>query len=87
MTTLTRPAAEKQIEYTMIDLLRSIAPEVDYERLDHTTNLQEALDIDSFDFLNFLIGLEGAMGVSVPEADYGQLVSLHDIVVYVAARV
>ncbi len=87
MTTLTRPVAEKQIEYTLIDLLRAIAPEADYEALDHAVNLQEALDIDSFDFLNFLIGLESAMGVSVPEADYGQLVSLQDIITYVAARI
>ncbi|HRQ36791.1 MAG TPA: phosphopantetheine-binding protein [Chloroflexota bacterium] len=87
MTTLTRPVAEKQIEYTLIDLLRAIAPEADYEALDHTVNLQEALDIDSFDFLNFLISLESAMGVSVPEADYGQLVSLQDIIAYVVARI
>lgn len=87
MTTLTRPAAERQIEYTLIDLLRVIAPEADYEALDRSANLQEALDIDSFDFLNFLISLESALGVSVPEADYGQLVSLHDIINYVAARV
>ena len=47
-------------------------------------DVREALDIDSFDFLNFLIGLNEALGVEIPEADYGKLVSLNDITTYLA---
>src|SRR3712207_8954836 len=36
-------------------------------------NVRETLDIDSFDHLNFLIGLHEALGVEIPEGDYGQL--------------
>jgi acyl carrier protein len=44
------------------------------------------LDIDSFDHLNLLIGLNEELGVEIPEADYGQLSTLEDIIRYVAAR-
>lgn len=75
-----------QIRETLLQLLGTIAPEADFERLDANANLTEALDIDSFDFLNVLIGLEEMWGVAVPEADYGQLVSLNNIVDYMAVR-
>ena len=34
-------------------------------------NIRETLDIDSFDHLHFLIGMHEALGVEIPEADYG----------------
>jgi acyl carrier protein len=78
--------SREQIKETIINLLGSIAPEVDYDMLDPKANLQETLDIDSFDFLNLLIGLNAALGVEIPETDYRQLVSLNNIVAYLAAR-
>lgn len=87
MTTMTPPIlTTEQIRDTFIQLLGGIAPEANFETLNPNANLTETLDIDSFDFLNFLISLEETMGVTVPEADYGQLVSLNDIVNYVAGR-
>jgi acyl carrier protein len=64
-----------------------MAPEADLSTLDPHANVRETLDIDSFDFLNFLIGLNDALGVEIPEADYGQLATLADIVAYLRARV
>ncbi len=66
--------------------MAGIAPEADLDALNPTLNLREALDIDSFDFLNFLIGLDSELGVAIPEADYGQLISLNDLIAYLAAR-
>ena len=78
--------SREQIKETIINLLGTIAPEVDYDTFDPNANLQETLDIDSFDFLNLLIGLDKALGVEIPETDYKQLVSLNDIVAYLVAR-
>lgn len=75
-----------QIRNTIVEILKTIAPEADYDSLNPDAKLQETLDIDSFDFLNLLIGLDEAVGVSVPESDYGQLVSLNDLVNYVTVR-
>lgn len=56
--------------------LRQIAPEANLEALSPTENVREALDIDSFDFLNFLIGLHETVGIEIPESDYDQLTTL-----------
>jgi len=49
--------------------------------------MREALDIDSFDHLNFLIGLNEELGVDIPEGDYGQLTTLADVMRYLSVRV
>jgi acyl carrier protein len=84
MTTVA--VSKEQLVETIIGILQNIAPEADYDGLDPKANLQEALDIDSFDFLNLLIGVDEALGVSVPEADYGQVRTMDDLVSYIAAR-
>lgn len=38
------------------------------------------------DWLNFLVGLHGRLGVDIPEADYRKLVTLEDLLAYLAAR-
>ena len=50
--------------------LKKIAPEANPADMKGGENLREALDIDSFDFLHFLIGLHDSLGVEIPEADY-----------------
>ena len=85
MTTLQ--TKNDELKGTIFTILGGIAPEADFETLDPTVNLQEALDIDSFDFLNFLIALNDELGAEIPEADYGQPVSLNDIVNYLSVRV
>jgi acyl carrier protein len=78
---------EAQIKEAIFKSLRHIAPETDPEGLAPNQNVREALDIDSYDFLMFLVGLDEALGVEIPEADYGQLITMDDIVKYLAARV
>ena len=66
--------------------LGAVAPEADLGALDPDANLTEALDIDSMDFLNFVIALHGELGVDIPEADYAQLRSLGAASRYLAAK-
>ena len=47
--------------------------------------MREGLDIDSFDHLNFLIGLHERLGVDIPEKDYGKLNTVNEILNYLAA--
>ncbi len=53
--------------------LSRIAPEADLEELDPNVDIHEELDIDSMDFLNFVVDLEAATGVDIPERDYPHL--------------
>lgn len=77
---------EADIRQSIFAVLRTIAPEADPQKLDPAENLREALDIDSFDFLNLLIGLHEKLNVEIPEADYGQLATLNDLVRYLSAK-
>jgi acyl carrier protein len=77
---------EAQLREAILQALFSVAPEAEGEPLDPAANLRDQLDIDSMDFLNFLVALKDTVGVEVPEADYAQVASLDDCVRYVAAR-
>ena len=77
---------EAEIRSAIIDSLRRIAPESDPATLRPSANVREALEIDSFDFLNFLIALHGKLGIEVPEADYGKLTSMDAMVHYLMAK-
>ena len=49
--------------------------------------MRDQVDLDSIDWLNFLLGLHGALGVDIPETDYAALVTLDDLVAYLRTRV
>lgn len=66
--------------------LAEIAPEADLETLEVDVDLHEQLDIDSMDFLNFVIGLNQVTGVDIPEHDYPQLSTLGGCVAYLVAH-
>jgi acyl carrier protein len=78
--------SEEELKAVIYNGLRKVAPESEPSALGAGQNLREVLDIDSFDFLSFLIGLHEALGVEIPEADYGKLGSIEGLVAYLRAR-
>jgi acyl carrier protein len=66
--------------------LGGIAPEADPAAIDPKVDLREQLDIDSMDFLNFVVAVHDATGIEIPEADYPRLLSLDGAVAYLVAR-
>jgi acyl carrier protein len=78
---------EDQITRIIFNILRQIAPESDPAALAPNENIRRALDIDSFDALNFFIHLHEELGVNIPESDYGQLNTLSEMLHYLSARV
>jgi acyl carrier protein len=76
----------KEIQEILENILAKIAPEADLANLAENENLRERLGIDSFDFLNFMIAINEALGVEIPEADYGKLLSLKDLLSYIESR-
>jgi acyl carrier protein len=77
---------EDQIKQVIFKILRQIAPESDPSALAPDENIRRALDIDSFDALNFFIHLHEELGVSIPESAYGQLNTLAEMVRYLSAN-
>ncbi|MDO9218639.1 MAG: phosphopantetheine-binding protein [Lacisediminimonas sp.] len=77
---------DAQLRSTVVATLLSIAPEVDPALLGDNRPLRLQVDLDSMDWLNFLIGLSRQLKVEIAESDYGQLVTLQDLLDYLRAR-
>jgi len=77
---------DTELRATVVAALSSIAPEVDGEELVDTRPLRRQVDLDSLDWLRFLVVLHERLGVDIPEADYPRLVTLADLVGYLRER-
>jgi len=66
-------------------VLHQVAPEADIDDVGEGETLQEALDLDSIDFLNFVVGLHEETGLEIPEHDYPQLSSVEGCVAYLTS--
>ncbi|HEX6053189.1 MAG TPA: acyl carrier protein [Gemmatimonadaceae bacterium] len=66
--------------------LARIAPEVDAAAIRPDAPLREQIDIDSMDFLNFMIELHRELGVEVPETDYAHFATVDSAVAYLGAH-
>jgi acyl carrier protein len=77
---------DEELRVTILATLRSIAPEVEPDELVANRSLRSQVDLDSMDWLNFLLGLHRKLGVDIPEADYARMVTLDDLTAYLAGK-
>ncbi len=73
---------ESEIKALVAEILGGIAPEADLGTISDDEDMRLALDLDSMDFLNMIVGLHERTGVDVPESDYPKLFTLAGIVDY-----
>lgn len=79
-------ADRQTLAATVMTLLRAIAPELEPDALDFAKPLRSQVDLDSMDWLNFLISLSERFGVKIPEVDYARLVSFNDVLDYLTGK-
>lgn len=77
---------EEQIREAIFAVLKGIAPELDPGTLEPDRPLRDQVDLDSMDFLNFILGLHKKLGVQIPETDYRKLFTLDDLLAYLKAK-
>ena len=73
-----------EIRKVVLAELKHIAPEL--EDVVPAKPLRDQVDLDSMDWLNFLVGLHQKLRVDIPEADYRKLTTLNALVAYLAAK-
>jgi acyl carrier protein len=75
-----------EVRNTVITALARVAPEIDPAAIDADAPIRRTYDLDSMDFLNFIIALHKALGVTVPEQDYTKLATVNGATEYLMAR-
>lgn len=75
-----------RLKAEVLRCLARVAPEADLDALAPQARLREELDLDSVDYLRFLMLLHEVSGVEVPESDYAQLATLEGCLHYLELR-
>ncbi|MBI2765897.1 MAG: acyl carrier protein [Chloroflexi bacterium] len=75
-----------ELRAAVLASLGDIAPEADLAGLADDDDLRDELDLDSMDFLNFIIGIHERTGIDVPERDYSRLGTVGAALAYLAAH-
>lgn len=76
----------RDIDAAIIGALSAVAPEVQPDGLDPDRPFRDQIELDSVDFLGFVLGLEKRLSLKVPELDYPQLSTLDGCRVYLRTR-
>lgn len=76
-----------EIKAAVLESLKAVVPEMDAASLKPNKSLRDRLDVDSMDFLNYVVGLHEALKIDIPEADYPKLATLDGAIAYVAEHV
>ena len=74
----------EEIRKVVLAELKRIAPEL--EEVQPAKPLRDQVDLDSMDWLNFLVALNERLRIEIPEADYRKLGTLDQVVEYLAAK-
>ena len=75
---------QDEIRQTVLQALTSIVPEADPASIEPDLEFREQLDMDSMDFLNFVIALNQRSAIPIPEADYPKLFTMRGLVDYLS---
>jgi acyl carrier protein len=57
-------------------VLADIAPEVDPTTVDHAVDLTEQLDLDSMDYLSWMLAINKATGIEIPQRDVSRFLTI-----------
>ncbi|MCW5632867.1 MAG: acyl carrier protein [Rubrivivax sp.] len=75
-----------ELQQALLAALGEIAPEVDLAALQPQRPLRQQVDLDSADWLNFLVVVHERLGVEIPDAEAGRLRTLEQIVEFCLPR-
>jgi acyl carrier protein len=77
---------EEELKQTLLKMLKTIAPDTEPERLQPDDNIRTTLEIDSFDYLQFIVGIDEKLGIETPEEDYGKISTLRSLIDYLMVK-
>ena len=75
-----------QAKTIIFDVLADIAPEIDPATIDHRVDLTDQLDLDSMDYLTWMLGLGKATGIEIPQRDAARFLTIDGAAGYLVAK-
>ncbi len=77
---------QQNIQQIIIEAIQEAAPEIEQEDINMDEDIREECDLDSMDFINYLIALKKSTGVSIAEGDYSQVNTFNKMLNYLSAQ-
>jgi acyl carrier protein len=71
-----------ELRNAILETLTGIAPEIDAAALAPAKPLRDQVDLDSADWLNFLVALHAKLGIDIPDTDAARLTTLEKVIDY-----
>ena len=71
-----------EMRAVVLEVLADVAPEVNPVNIDPDVDFTEQLDLDSMDYLTWMLGINKETGIEIPERDYPKLMTLDGAVEY-----
>ena len=82
---MSTPSSEDDTRSQVLRLLGEIAPEADTTSLRPDVSFRDQLDLDSMDFLNFVVALHKEFHIEIPESDYPKYMTLNGCLAQLSA--
>lgn len=82
---MSTPSSEDETRSQVLRLLGEIAPEADTTSLRPDVSFRDQLDLDSMDFLNFVVALHKEFHIEIPESDYPKYMTLNGCLTQLSA--
>jgi acyl carrier protein len=77
---------QQSIQQQIIKAIQQVAPEIEQDDIDMDEDIREECDLDSMDFINYLIALKKSTGVSITEGDYPQVNTFNKMLTYLTEK-
>lgn len=77
---------EEEIRTAYIEELTGVAPDIGPDEIADDAHIQDDLELDSMDILNFVTALHERLGVDIPEPDYPRIATLAEAIPYLLQR-
>lgn len=75
---------EQELRENVLDALTGIAPDIDAADVNPEVSFHDQFEIDSVDFMSFVLALEERLDIKTPEVDYPKLSTLNGCLEYLS---
>ncbi len=77
---------EENLISKIVESLVEVAPEISPDEINPSVNFRDQFEIDSIDYLNFILTLEKKLEIKIPELDYPRLSSQTGCISYLSSN-